>query len=184
MRTLLGRGFSDPAASLFVEDGKGFLGDARADRPLPDWLSEADLATFQRGLPEIRLSRRAELVPQHRSQLGIDRAVARRADPSAVAVHCGIERFGHHRPDRRQACRRDGAGAAEPASKSSSSTAPATGSSRNAPTRSTRPDRFSQGTDSGRDKAGSIEPASGQQLARSARIDRRIGGNRPGARRA
>jgi pimeloyl-ACP methyl ester carboxylesterase len=46
MRTLLGRGFSDPAASLFVEDGKGFLGAPRADRPLPDWLSEADLAHF------------------------------------------------------------------------------------------------------------------------------------------
>jgi pimeloyl-ACP methyl ester carboxylesterase len=46
MRTLLGRGFSDPAASLFVEDGKGFLGDATLDRPLPDWLGEADLAHF------------------------------------------------------------------------------------------------------------------------------------------
>jgi pimeloyl-ACP methyl ester carboxylesterase len=46
MRTLLGRGFSDPAASLFVEDGKGFLGGVRVDRPLPDWLSEADLAYF------------------------------------------------------------------------------------------------------------------------------------------
>jgi len=46
MRTLLGRGFSDPAASLFVEDGKGFLGHPRADSPLPDWLSEADLAHF------------------------------------------------------------------------------------------------------------------------------------------
>jgi pimeloyl-ACP methyl ester carboxylesterase len=46
MRTLLGRGFSDPAASLFIEDGKGFLGNPRADRPLPDWLSEADLAYF------------------------------------------------------------------------------------------------------------------------------------------
>jgi pimeloyl-ACP methyl ester carboxylesterase len=46
MRTLLGRGFSDPAASLFVEEGKGFLGDARPDRPLPPWLSEADLALF------------------------------------------------------------------------------------------------------------------------------------------
>jgi pimeloyl-ACP methyl ester carboxylesterase len=46
MRTLLGRGFSDPAASLFVEDGKGFLGDASAIRPLPDWLTEADLAYF------------------------------------------------------------------------------------------------------------------------------------------
>lgn len=46
MRTVLGRGFSDPAASLFIEEGKGFLGDARADRPLPDWLSEADLIYF------------------------------------------------------------------------------------------------------------------------------------------
>ncbi|WP_291861593.1 alpha/beta hydrolase [Bradyrhizobium sp.] len=46
MRTLLGRGFSDPFASMFVEDGKGFLGHPRADLPLPDWLSEADLAYF------------------------------------------------------------------------------------------------------------------------------------------
>ncbi len=46
MRTLLGRGFSDPAASLFIEDGKGFLGDVSAVRPLPDWLSEADLSYF------------------------------------------------------------------------------------------------------------------------------------------
>ena len=46
MRTVLGRGFSDPAASLFVEDGKGFLGNPRADRPLPDWLGEADLTYF------------------------------------------------------------------------------------------------------------------------------------------
>ena len=46
MRTLLGRGFSDPAAPLFVEDGKGFLGDISAIRPLPDWLSEADLSYF------------------------------------------------------------------------------------------------------------------------------------------
>jgi pimeloyl-ACP methyl ester carboxylesterase len=46
MRTLLGRGFSDPPASLFVEDGRGFLGHPQADLPLPDWLSEADLAYF------------------------------------------------------------------------------------------------------------------------------------------
>jgi pimeloyl-ACP methyl ester carboxylesterase len=50
MRILLGRGFSDPAASLFIQDGKGFLGDARPDRPLPnwlsEWLSESDLAFF------------------------------------------------------------------------------------------------------------------------------------------
>jgi len=46
MRTLLGRGFSDPAAALFVQDGKGFLGDAGADRKLPVWLSKADLSVF------------------------------------------------------------------------------------------------------------------------------------------
>jgi pimeloyl-ACP methyl ester carboxylesterase len=46
MRTLLGRGFSDPAAALFIQDSKGFLGDARADRKLPVWLSEADLTVF------------------------------------------------------------------------------------------------------------------------------------------
>jgi pimeloyl-ACP methyl ester carboxylesterase len=46
MRTLLGRGFSDPVASLFIEQGQGFLGDLSLDRPLPDWLSEADLAYF------------------------------------------------------------------------------------------------------------------------------------------
>ena len=44
MRTLLGRGFSDPSASLFVEDGKGFLGDVSTIGPLPDWLSEADVS--------------------------------------------------------------------------------------------------------------------------------------------
>jgi pimeloyl-ACP methyl ester carboxylesterase len=46
MRTVLGRGFSDPAASLFIEGGKGFLGDVSAGRPLPDWLGEADLSYF------------------------------------------------------------------------------------------------------------------------------------------
>jgi pimeloyl-ACP methyl ester carboxylesterase len=46
MRTLLGRGFSDPAASLFITAGKGFLGETSHDRPLPEWLSEADLAYF------------------------------------------------------------------------------------------------------------------------------------------
>ena len=46
MRTLLGRGFSDPAASLFLQDGKGFLCNPAPDRPLPNWLSETDLAHF------------------------------------------------------------------------------------------------------------------------------------------
>jgi pimeloyl-ACP methyl ester carboxylesterase len=46
MRALLGRGFSDPSASLFIEDGKGLLDDVSANRPLPNWLGEADLAYF------------------------------------------------------------------------------------------------------------------------------------------
>jgi pimeloyl-ACP methyl ester carboxylesterase len=48
MRTVLGRGFSDPEASLFVADGKGFLGDVSAVTPLPDWLSEAELSYFSK----------------------------------------------------------------------------------------------------------------------------------------
>src|SRR6185369_10164143 len=48
MRVVLGgrRLSSDPAAHLFIQDGKGFLGDGPDDRPLPNWLTEADLATF------------------------------------------------------------------------------------------------------------------------------------------
>ncbi|MBI5319589.1 alpha/beta hydrolase [Bradyrhizobium sp.] len=47
MRTLLvGRDDADPAAHQFVEEGKGFLGQGNRDVPLPDWLTEADLAYF------------------------------------------------------------------------------------------------------------------------------------------
>ena len=46
MRIVLGRGFSDAAAALFVEDGKGFLGDPRDRAAAAGWLSEADLAQF------------------------------------------------------------------------------------------------------------------------------------------
>ncbi|MHC2617569.1 pimeloyl-ACP methyl ester carboxylesterase [Bradyrhizobium diazoefficiens] len=47
MRIVLGgRGLADPSAAMFVQEGKGFLGHATADEPLPDWLSEADLAYF------------------------------------------------------------------------------------------------------------------------------------------
>jgi pimeloyl-ACP methyl ester carboxylesterase len=46
-RILLGgRGLSDPTAAMFVKPGKGFLGDAQGDQPLPPWLGEADLAAF------------------------------------------------------------------------------------------------------------------------------------------
>ncbi|WFU68611.1 alpha/beta hydrolase [Bradyrhizobium sp. CB2312] len=47
MRIVLGgRGLADPSAAMFVQEGKGFLGHATDEEPLPDWLSEADLATF------------------------------------------------------------------------------------------------------------------------------------------
>jgi pimeloyl-ACP methyl ester carboxylesterase len=47
MRIVLGgRGLADPSAAMFVQDGKGFLGHGHPEEPLPDWLSEADLAYF------------------------------------------------------------------------------------------------------------------------------------------
>jgi pimeloyl-ACP methyl ester carboxylesterase len=46
MRTVLaGRGFSDPTAHQYVQEG-GFLAGAEPNRPLPNWLTEADLAYF------------------------------------------------------------------------------------------------------------------------------------------
>jgi pimeloyl-ACP methyl ester carboxylesterase len=45
MRKILGRGVSDPAA-MFVTEDKGFLGNIPPVLTLPDWLSEADIATF------------------------------------------------------------------------------------------------------------------------------------------
>ncbi|MET0674376.1 MAG: alpha/beta hydrolase [Bradyrhizobium sp.] len=41
-----GRGFSDPTAHQFVQEGQGFLGQADPKRPLPGWLSDADIDTF------------------------------------------------------------------------------------------------------------------------------------------
>jgi pimeloyl-ACP methyl ester carboxylesterase len=103
MRIVLGgRGFSDPSAHQFVQEGKGFLAGADPNRPLPNWLTEADLHHLRGSLSKVRLPRRAELVSQHRSQLGADRPVAGRTNPPAVAVYRGIEGWGHYRPDRRQ----------------------------------------------------------------------------------
>lgn len=45
MRKILGRGVSDPDA-LFITEGKGFLGNIPPVLTLPDWISEADIATF------------------------------------------------------------------------------------------------------------------------------------------
>lgn len=46
MRAVFARGFSDPAASLFIEPGKGFLGEPSIERSLPEWISESELAQF------------------------------------------------------------------------------------------------------------------------------------------
>jgi pimeloyl-ACP methyl ester carboxylesterase len=73
------RGFSDPAASLFVEDGKGFLGDTSKSRPLPPWLSEADPARRIERFPHYRADRsqarpRAWVLPNLKGKLIIDGA--------------------------------------------------------------------------------------------------------------
>jgi epoxide hydrolase A/B len=47
VRTILvGRGLADPSAHLFIETGKGFLGEGHRGQALPPWLSETDLAYF------------------------------------------------------------------------------------------------------------------------------------------
>jgi len=46
MRAAFARGFSEPAASLFVEEGKGFLGDPAIPRQLPEWITEEELSHF------------------------------------------------------------------------------------------------------------------------------------------
>lgn len=46
MRAVFGRGFIDSDASLFVEAGKGFLGDPAIPRPLPKWITEPEVAEF------------------------------------------------------------------------------------------------------------------------------------------
>jgi len=46
MRGILCGGFADPARSLFVPEGRGFLGKSAGSLALPDWLSESELAFF------------------------------------------------------------------------------------------------------------------------------------------
>ena len=46
MRAILGRGFSQGDAALFVDPAKGFLGDPAHRRPLPPWIAEAEIAEF------------------------------------------------------------------------------------------------------------------------------------------
>lgn len=106
-RTLLGCGFSDPTASMFVDADKGFLRDATSDRPLPAWLGEADLAFFTAAYRRTGFRSGLKLVPQHRPQLGADRAMAGCANPPARTVHRRRQGFGDHQ--QRKAHQRTGA---------------------------------------------------------------------------
>jgi pimeloyl-ACP methyl ester carboxylesterase len=103
MRKLLGRGVSDPSA-MFITEGKGVSWQYRPHRGAAGLDQRSRHRLFHRGLPQIRFSRRAQLVPQSRPQLGADDTLAGRPDPPAVIVHRGIPRLRHHRPDRRQVC--------------------------------------------------------------------------------
>ena len=166
MRIVLGgRGFSDPAAHQYVQEGKGFLAGADPNRPLPNWLTEADLAYFRRRLPAVRLPRRAELVSQHRPQLGTDRAMAGRADPPAFPVHRGIEGWRHHRADRRQDGQRDGARAAEFAAEAHSRRGRPLDPAGAARRGQRRPDRVPEEL---------VQPAPAEDFAWPPRLDRQV----------
>jgi hypothetical protein len=113
---LAGRGFSDPAAHQYVQEGKGFLAGADPNRPLPNWLTEADVAYF------------AEVYRQSGFRGGLNwyRNIDRNWELTAPWQGAQI-----HQPslfiagskdgvDRRQAGQRDGACAAELAAKAHS----------------------------------------------------------------
>jgi len=65
--------------------------------PLPAWLSEADIDLCRRIHPH-RISRRLQLVPQHRPQLGIARAVRRNVGDGAGTLHRQRARPSHQIP--------------------------------------------------------------------------------------
>ena len=113
VRKVLGRGNIRSGGA--VRRGRQGLSPSHPLRPAVTELADRDRRRlFCRGLQGNRFPRRPELVPQPRPQLGTHRAVAGRADPSALPVRRGIEGFRHHRADRRQADCRHGTGAAEP----------------------------------------------------------------------
>ena len=117
MRTLLGRGFSDPAASLFIQDGKGFLGDARPGGPVANWLSEPDLAHF------VESYRKSGFRGGLNWYRNIDRnweltaPMAGRTNSPAVLVYCRIKRRRDHGLDWRKAGQRAGPRVAAPETK-------------------------------------------------------------------
>jgi pimeloyl-ACP methyl ester carboxylesterase len=177
MRTLLGRGFSDPA-SLFVEDGKGFLGDVSTVRSLPDWLSEADLAYFTEayrksgfrgGLNWYRnIDRNWELTaPWQDAPIFQSSLFIAGSNDSVITGLIGAK-----------TCRRHGAGSAGVAAKADHRRRRPLGSAGTGRRGQRCLDWLSK-----TEQAGSIEPAAGQHFARSVRVDRRIGRNRPHARR-
>ena len=142
------RGSSSPRAA----------GSRIASRPTarcPDWL---DLDFYVDEFERTGLTGAPEPLPQRRPRLGGPRGLGRRAAARPVAVH------------RRSAGRHDdldGRGRRRPTRTSTSSTAAGTGSSRNAPTRSTpscssgsrAPDRGARGRRARVPRAGGAAPA-------------------------
>ena len=66
----------DDKMSLYVDRAERLSRAGARWRPLPPWLTEADIEVFATEYRAHRLSRRAQLVSQHRPQLGADRAMA------------------------------------------------------------------------------------------------------------
>ena len=182
MRTLLGRGFSDPAASLFVEHGQGFLegflGDAGTVTPLPDWLSESDLAYFTKAYRESgfrggmnwyrNIDRNWELTaPWQGARIFQPSLFIAGSNDSVITGLIGNKRVADMErvlPGLRQKLIIDGAGHWVQQERPDEVNAALIG--------------FSQ-----RERPGLVEPAAGQHFARPVRIDRRIGRNRPHVRR-
>ena len=125
----------DDKMSLYVDRAEGLSRKPARRRAAAAVADRSRHRRVRRRVSPHRLSRRAQLVPQHRPQLGADRAVAWREDHAARAVHRRHARRGDHRLDGTARARRDGQRGAEPARARSCSTAPATGSSRSAPPR-------------------------------------------------
>ena len=114
----------------------GFL--SRLDPPaLPAWLTEADLDFYAGEFARDRISRRPQLVSQHRSQLGAAGALCRDAGDGSGALHRRRPRSRHGVPRHGPADRQSHEFRAGTARARSSCRAAATGPSRSARPKST-----------------------------------------------
>ena len=111
----LGRDAARPEDEHVCGPGEGISRRVARAGPAATVADRSRHRCVRRRIQAQRLSRRAQLVSQHRPQLGADRAVARRENHAAGAVHRRHQRCGHHRLDGTARARRDGQRRAEPA---------------------------------------------------------------------